>query len=425
MKQLLNNSKKNKYFLIAAAAVAAIVIALIVGTNIYKKAAMDKRLSNLKAETRQTSIEFRDKYTELSEAESRELRENLRILLEGLLGRNVSYNIKSVSEIKDILKTYPADYNSIIETDYIYSTLFGSVQSGLGVFETFVADCRLGVPGYMVMAQFTTNLDPIYYYIEYDGDNYHVVVDQTRDGYIGARGYVERTGKYFKMEQYVAPDGTIGEYGFLTDDADIHYTDIIKYYSDVEYNVNLQKPDLWVFYMGVVTPEELAGRVLTPDRVSKDFEKAYTGFADEHPSFADDNPMCDLDGDGIVDRIYREAAKANDNAMVNVYCLLGNGNTITLGRNIWGDRFITQMADVTNDGSDDICFIQYSKEATGDKYGISVFTYKNGNYVSTRLPKSISDKISVVKNASGQYIIDAGSYTLTYNGEQWIEGNNE
>ena len=411
----------------AAALVAAIVVAVISIVYLSKRASMDNKLKALKTETKEANIEFRSKYNELSEAERRQLRDNLRLLIDELLGRNSHYDFKSYDEIKSLLRGYPRDYLTISAMPNVYSILFGESQGGLEAYNNFIAKSRLGIPGNMVMVQFTTNLDPIFYYIEYNGDTYHIVMDQTADDYNEQFGYVESFGKYLKIEPYLSPDGSIVEYGFLTDDIDLKYNQVVAYYMQGG-SASLRKPECWPFYVGVASEETLKNRILEPDRTSKTFETEYSGYADLHPSFNDDNPITDLDGDGILDRIYREYTKNEaGNSMANVYCFLGNGNTITLAKNIWGNRFKTQMADVTGDGIADICFIQYKNNQVYESYGINIFEYKNGNYVSMKLPETKYDNIDIIKDSSGMSVLECTSktesgqekYILYYSNEKW------
>lgn len=429
MKQRLKNLKKTSLILIAAALVAAIVLAIISVSYVFKRSTMDNKLKALKIETKEANIEFRNKYSEASDDERRQLKENLKLILDNLFGRNDNYEFKSIAEIKEILSGYPKDYLTIVERTDIYSILFGETQGGLESYNKFLANSRLGVPGHLVMAQFTTNLDPIYYYVEFNGENYHVVVDQTADDYDETFGYVEAYGEFLKVEQYLSPDGSIAEYGFLTNDIDLRYNQVVGYFAQVGANGSaVRKPEYWPFYMGIISEETQKENMLAADRTSEEFENEYSGYADLHPNYASDNPIKDMDNDGILDRIYREYVKNNNgNSMVNIYCFLGNGNTITLGKNIWGNRFKTQMADMTGDGVEDICFIQYKTNQAYDGYAISIFEYKNGNYVSMHMPDTKYDNINIVNDGSGKSVLecisktDSGQeqYILYYSNDKW------
>lgn len=420
MKQLLKNFAKSKLIIMAAALVAAIVIAIVSISGVVRKNRIDKQIQTLRDNTEVASEEFRSKYSELPEDTKRELRQNLLELIESLFGKKTSYSFKEYGEIKEILKGYPSLYDDVVNRDDIYSILLASACGGVGKLDEFLADCRLGIPGYMVMAQFTSNLDPIYYYIEYDGLGYHIVMDQTRDDYGDDYGYVEAFGQYLKVERYQTPDGTVGEYGFLTNNVETKYADVIGYFANVNYNPSIEVPDYWQFYMGIITPEQLEDRVLSSDRLSKTFESEYTGYADIHPSFKDENPMTDMDGDGIQDRIYRKYTKSSDSTdESNVYCMFGDGNTITIGKNIWGNRFKTIMCDVTNDGVKDICFIQYSNEAANNKSAIEISVYKDGRYVHEDLPETEAESIDIITDSSGLNAIKMDNYTLTYSDGQW------
>lgn len=408
MKQRLKSLKQSSLYLIAAALVAAIVIGVFVTSYCIKRNENEKKLNDLLETTRIAEEEFTEKYHELSESEKRLKKYNLRKLITEFFTGSSSYSFKSFEEIKEILEEYPDDYVSILGDESIYSVVFGTVQGGLSSFNRFTADCRLGKSGYLVMAQFTTNLDPIYYYIEYDGEKYHLVEDKTLDGYEGENGYTECFARYFKTEDYIQNDGSILEYGFLTDDFGLTYKDVLAFYDDAG-KMSAENPSLmgidsqfWQFYIGVISKDELKDRRLTPDRFSKEFTAQYSGYADMHPFFCDDNPLYDYDNDGVLDRIYREFeildSSDSERTIVNVYCFLGNGNTITLGRNIKSEYFKTQSVDVTGDDMNDIVFMQYDRTATGTEYSISVFKNINGNFILTRMPDMKYSSVKIGDN---------------------------
>jgi len=420
MKQLLKSSAKIKLVILAAALVAAIVVSALIIHAKVRKSNIEESIRQLQEETENTNEEFKNKYSEIPEDEKAKLKDNLKAFIESILGRNTSYTFKDYDEIKSILRGYPSLYDDVVKREDIFSVLLANAYGGINRFDNFLAECRLGIPGYMVMAQFTSNLDPIYYYIEFDGFSYHIVVDQTRDEYNEEYGYVEAFGQYLKVERYQLGDGTVGEYGFLTDTEDTKYANVIWYFANVNSDPSLVEPEYWQFYMGIITPDQLEDRVLASDRSNKAFESEYTGFADMHPSFKDDNPMTDMDGDGIQDRIYRQFATTTEGQqMVNVYCMLGNGDTIILGKDIWGDRFKTIMCDVTNDGFKDICFVQYSNDPAQNKYGVSVYSYKNGTYVAEELPLSEGESIDITTDSSGLNVIKIDKNIVFYAEGTW------
>lgn len=399
MIQRLMSSKKNRIVLIAAACVAAIVIVILLSLNAGKgKTSANENLSKLQEETHQAELAFNNSYGDASIEEKEQFFENLKLFVEQLLGSTKRGRFKELSEIKSMLKAYPDLYDDVIGSYNIYSVLFGVPQSGQDNFDEFIINSRMGQPSSMVLAQFTYNLDPIYYYMEYNGERYHIVIDQSRDGYTDEHAYVEAYGQYLKVEQYDVM-GTIIEYAYLTDDEEMTHTEYTVYFMEP---VDKEMPDFWEFYISVLTEDDLEKRMLTPNRESKAFESEYDGFADLHPSYADSNPMIDYDGDSILDRVYREYTKEQDQEKVNAYLFLGNGNTVKLSDEVWGARFETYGADVTGDGLKDIVFIQYNNEPNDSRHSFEVFENQNGNYISLYKSSEDYSEIELITDYDGR-----------------------
>lgn len=404
MKQRLRNLKGIK-LIIAAALVAAIVIAIIFISHLLFQNNNLESLKELQEASLESNSNLKNKYSELSEEEKKSRRQNLKDLIDDIFSGSNQNKLRSLEESKELLKALPDAYAEIIERNDIYSVMFGLVQSGLSEFEKFTAEIRLNKPACLIMAQFTTNFDPIYYLVEYDGSSFHVVEDKTRDGYDDDSGYSECTSKYLKFEQYPSDEGII-EYGYLTNDFNLSYKKIQDYFSEVEKtSETLKAPDFWQFYIATISGEELKNRMISGDRLSKEFKAEYTGYTDVHPSFASDNGMDDFDDDGILDRIYREYSQTEGgNSSVNVYLYLGNGNNILLGRNIWGEDFKTGAEDFTGDGHKDIYFIQHN-QSPEQEYGISIFEYRNGNFILMQLPEKKYSSLTLDRNSSGKSVI--------------------
>lgn len=404
MIQRLMNSKKNRITFIAAASVAAIVIVTMF-FFINKNATTKKNgdLRKLQEETHLAELAFNDRMEDASYEEREQFYNNLKELFSRLLGSGAKYRFKELSELKSILKAYPNLYDDVISNPSIYSVLFGVPQSGQDNFDEFLINTRLGVPDSMVLAQFTYNLDPIYYYIEYNGERYHVLIDQSRDGYTEEHSYVEAYGQYLKFEQYDVM-GTIIEYAYLTDDVDMTHSNYTMYFMEPTDKV---MPDFWEFYISVLTSEDIDNRMLTPNRESKAFETEYDGFADLHPSFAENNPMTDYDGDGILDRVYRryDGTSSENSVDAQAYLFLGNGNTVCLSKDLWGQRFETYSADITADGVKDIVFIQYNNEPDDSRHSVEVFQNQGGQYVSIYVSEDVYSEIEVVTEYDGQVVL--------------------
>ena len=405
MIQQSKSIKINKASVIAAAIVAAIVIAMLFGKYYEKRSSNRAELELLLEQTNEAKESFRKKYREISFENKLEEQKKVKAFLDSLFNKSgETSTFHSLSEIKEIIGTYPDVYGQITDYPDLYCVVFGQPQQGIERYNEFIAHCRLGIPGSMVMAQFTTNLDPIYYYMEFDGDTYHVVEDRTCDGFDEQSGFTEIFSKYLRFESYLQSDQSVIEYGYLTDENKLSYADVIDYYENVNTNPNILEPEYWQFYMSTSTQDELKERRLKPDRVNKEYTTNYTGYADVHFDFCNDNPLSDYDSDGILDRVYREYKElSNSKSIVNVYLFLGNGNNVSLGKNIWGEKFKTQMADVTGDGYKDICFIQYTDDVLTNEYSFSVYRYSSGNYIALKVPQTRFNSLKLVQRANGNY----------------------
>lgn len=404
MKQRLKSLKISSKLLIAAAVVAAIVIVIFGFIAFGTKGTKSKELEALTQTTKEVGKEFTDKYKNKSDVDAATQRDNLLRWLRNLFNNETDYSFKSKKEIIEILEGYPSSSEDIIIRDDIFSVVFGSAQYGLNTLNNFVSNCRLGIPGTMVMAQFTANLDPIYYYIEFDGNSYHMLEDQTRDGYDDETGFIEVFGKYLKFEGYSDQEGGIVEYGYITDDIKMAYKDVINYYATVDTvgPENMTRPECFEFYMGVVSKDELEKRILPPDRLSDEFTSEYNGYLDLHPSYLYDNPMADYDNDGIYDRIFRHFEKVDETrSETDVYCFMGDGNNILLAKNAWGEKYKTYSIDINNDGYKDIVFVQYTDEIIDSKSEAAAFLYENGNFVLSKLPATEYSSVTDGINSDG------------------------
>ncbi len=175
---------------------------------------------------------------------------------------------------------------------------------------------------------------------------------------------------------------------------------------DIANACNLEEvkaPDFWLFYVATFTPDYIEQRQVAQNGYTSETVRTFTGFADTHPYFCFGNPFYDYDGDGILDRVYRSYEPApNGNEMIGAYLFFGNGNTVTLNRNIWGMFLHTELLDVTGDGNKDICFFEYDDNEKEPKYRLRVFENHNGNYILTKFPNKDFDYIEIINNNSGK-----------------------
>lgn len=375
MKQLLKSLRRIKYIVVGATVVIFVTTVVVLLFNNSKRKEIDDRLSELMMITK-----FNDAYLRAQLAEEKALKldsDFFKGLIDGVTG-NEKYELTSLDDIKGILKEYPGGYDEALQREDIYSVAFGFPLFGQDLWDKFVSDCRLGRPGNIIMVQFSADFECFYYFIEYDGSQYHVVEDRSRGSEDEESGYSECYGRYLKVEQYVAEAG-YAEYAFVTDDAELTYKDIDVYYHSEDVS-EMKEPTFWGFYVGVVTEEMMANAMLSNDEGSEVFASEYSGYADRHPNFFLDNLRMDYDGDGILDRVYREYFLMPDgNEVVYVYLFLGNGENIVLSKNDTSTsmNFRTYVEDNVESDNPDIVFEEYDE----DIINRTVFEYQDGNYV--------------------------------------------
>ena len=380
------NLKKNKVIILCLIAVFVTAIAIFAGYGI-KRFYIGKKLESLQTTAASDSVNFFNKYSHSNVEGIDSVKEKL---------RNRDYELTPMDEIIEILKEYPRNYDEAIARRDIFSTSFGFPLFGTDVWDRFVAGCRIGHSGNVVMVQFAADMTPIYYFLEFDGETYHIVEDRSSDSEDGESGYSEWFAKYLKVEGYEAEAG-FAEYAFLTNEPALTYKDIDIYYRNEE-SLEENAPAVFMFYLGVVTDDIMLTSMVTPEKVSGDFEQDYTGFLDKHPSYCMDNPRMDYDGDGILDRVYREHLLVTDGTSNDAYLMLGNGKTITLAKDMWGHNMMTRAIDMSKDGINDICFVQYDENK---EYEPVYFEYSESDYVSCELPESRYKYFEIVGTEEG------------------------
>ncbi|MCR4787016.1 MAG: hypothetical protein K5888_00370 [Lachnospiraceae bacterium] len=401
----MNDLKKNKVIILGIISAAVIITILISAVYTIKRVSLGRKLKELQDITAENSVKFFNKYSH-SDAEGIE---SVKASLE-----NKDYELTPMDDVIELLKEYPRDYDEAIARRDIFSTSFGFPLFGTDVWDRFVGGCRVGRSGNLVMVQFAADMVPVYYFLEFDGTTYHIVEDRSSDSEDGESGYSEWYAKYLKVEGYEAEAG-YAEYAYLTNDPLITYKDIDNYYKQ-EDSSEEDAPSVFMFYLGVVTNDIMQTSMVTPEKVDGDFELDYTGFTDRHPSYAEDNPRMDYDGDGILDRVFRDhviipdgdVTTDDDETSDSAYLMLGNGKTLVLAENMWGDRMQTKALDMTKDGINDISFVQYNDE----EYGPVYYEYVEGGYELCALPEEKYLYFEAIDNDEGDTFfkcVDSGS----------------
>ncbi|MDF2514141.1 MAG: peptidase BlaR1 [Herbinix sp.] len=110
----------------------------------------------------------------------------------------------------------------------------------------------------------------------------------------------------------------------------------------------------------------------------------YSGYLDINPSFAEDNPEYDYDGDGLTDRIYKQFN--DEEGTSSFYIHFGNGNKLLLAEQNWGIFYKTEAVDMTGDGVKEILFEQFSISTKCQNLYLSIYTLKDGSYERMNIP---------------------------------------
>ncbi len=362
-----------KKVLIGIAVGASLLLFLALFLIFGRRRSLIGELRRLHGETQTLNENFHEEYQKQDTFDeySEMLRQEKEVNKEGFL---------SLEEIREKLKELPDNFAEIAQREDLFAITYGSARVGQELWESFLADSRFGISSQVILTQFTVEEDPIYYFIEYNGNSFHIVVDNTRDGYDEESGYTEGFWNYLKVEGYEQEDGSITEYAFLCNNEKLTYQMVQDYYSG-NTSVEIEEPSVWDFYIRNIPQEEFEERKQEMDSEDAAAVRAYTGYADIHPVYAEGNAYKDYDKDGILDRIYRKyIVNRNGNEVVKVYAFLGNGNTIELDGNLWGDTFETYCLDMDRDQERELCFIQHKDTEVGMQSRAAVYSIKGEAY---------------------------------------------
>ncbi len=194
--------------------------------------------------------------------------------------------------------------------------------------------------------------------IYYDGRLTAEYTDVNQDGYtdIVLRGII-LTYTGYPEEEYA------NSYGELTTSQNCTRTYL--------YHDSTKEYELW---------EEELVNICQDD--GSDYE--YTGYLDIHPRYAEGNPRADYDGDGLLDRVYRQYD--SDTQEASFYLYFGSGTKLLLTDAGQGIFFKTETAELTGDGEKEILFEQFSTSTKCVNLYLSVYTKKNGIYERMEIP---------------------------------------
>lgn len=123
--------------------------------------------------------------------------------------------------IKARLSGYSNDLNELSVTDS-YVLLHGQQYSGLEYWDSFYSDIQNLTPSELTMIQFTVEGDAILYYLNYDGSDFYMVTDYSRDAFSGDDDkYREDAYSCLKVFDTTVENGDYERTLILTDDKDL------------------------------------------------------------------------------------------------------------------------------------------------------------------------------------------------------------
>ncbi|MBQ7945081.1 MAG: DUF4362 domain-containing protein [Lachnospiraceae bacterium] len=132
--------------------------------------------------------------------------------------------------IKEKLAAFPNDSASLAEEDIII-VLHGKKLDEFWSSQNLIKMLR-GYPSEVYFAHFTIEGDAIITYLQYDGTDYFVARDRSRDMYVDAsKAYEEKRYPYLKDFGYTDSKGNSYRYLFLTDTNDITMGQLEEYWA--------------------------------------------------------------------------------------------------------------------------------------------------------------------------------------------------
>ena len=123
-----------------------------------------------------------------------------------------------LNEVKKIMRSYPDEYDKILQLDNVFVLVHGTVEKGQDLWNSFLEAAETGKAAQIDVIRFTVEGDPIIETVHYDGEVFYLCVDNSRDAYRG-KGDKYFDAKYSQLVKEETPldaGGRTIEY-FLTE----------------------------------------------------------------------------------------------------------------------------------------------------------------------------------------------------------------
>ena len=141
-----------------------------------------------------------------------------------------STNVASELTVKEKLAAFPNDSTALAEEDIIV-VLHGKKLDEFWSSQNLLK-MQQGYPSEVYFAHFTIEGDAIITYLQYDGNDFFVARDRSRDMYVDARNsYEEKHYPYLKDFTYSDSQGNFYRYLFLTNTGDITMGQLEEYWA--------------------------------------------------------------------------------------------------------------------------------------------------------------------------------------------------
>lgn len=147
--------------------------------------------------------------------------------------RDQAIGFKSMEEITAILADLPDNYDAIMQRADLFVIRHGKTEQGEVLWEGFTTAVEQGKQTSIVIVQFTTEDDPIYYFLEYNGESYHCVKDYTRDYFSAGEGYEEGIADTLDIETDEQEDGIVEEKVYLVGEEELRDSSAWQIYSRI------------------------------------------------------------------------------------------------------------------------------------------------------------------------------------------------
>ena len=120
--------------------------------------------------------------------------------------------------VKKRMKSYPDEYDEILELDNVFVLVHGTVEKGQDLWNLFLEAAETGKAAQIDVIRFTVEGDPIIETVHYDGEVFYLCVDNSRDAYRGKgdKYFEAKYSQLVKEETALDAGGRTIEY-FLTD----------------------------------------------------------------------------------------------------------------------------------------------------------------------------------------------------------------